>query len=89
MKSAAKLHLALFLRLSGLKRLRNSYRELLDVYLKSNIIPYHLVMCTDVHCTRHMSEIEHLYCSIINVMLIAGRNAIPHSKPHGTNHIPN
>ena len=46
-------------------------------------------MCTDVHCTRHMSEIEHLYCSIVDVMLIAGRNAIPDSKPHRTNHIPN
>ena len=62
----------------------NHYRELLDVYLKSIIIPYQLVVCTDVHCTRHMSEIEHLYCSIVNVMLIAGRNAIPHSKPHRT-----
>ena len=67
----------------------NHYREILDAYLKSIIIPYHLVVCTDVHCTRHMSEIEHLYCSIVNVMLIAGRNAIPHSKPHRTNHIPN
>ena len=37
-------------------------------------------MCTDVHCTRHMSEIEHLYCSIVNVMLVAGRKTIPHSK---------
>ena len=46
-------------------------------------------MCTDVHCTRHRSEIEHLYCSIVNVILIAGRNAILHSKPHRTNHIPN
>ena len=27
--------------------------------------------------------------SIINVMLIAGSNAIPHSMPHRTNHIPN
>ena len=35
----------------------NHYRELLDSYLKSIIIPYHLVVCTDVHCTRHMSEI--------------------------------
>ena len=59
---------------------------ILDAYLKSIIIPYHLAVCTDVHCTRHMSEIEHLYCSIVNVMLIAGRNAIHHSKPHRTNH---
>ena len=67
----------------------NHYRELLDAYLISNIIPYHLVVCTDVYCTRHMSGIEHLYFSIVNVMLIAGRNAIPHSKPHRANHIPN
>ena len=67
----------------------NHHRELLDAYLKFIIIPYQLVLCTDVHCTRHMSEIEHLYCSIVNVMLIAGRNAIPQSNPHRTNHIPN
>ena len=44
---------------------------------------------TYVHYTRHMSEIEHLYCSIVNVMLNAGSNTIPLSKPHRTNHIPN
>ena len=32
------------------------YLELLDAYLKSIIVPYHLVVCIDVHCTRHMSE---------------------------------
>ena len=32
----------------------NHYRELLDAYLKSIIIPYHLVVCTDIHCTRYM-----------------------------------
>ena len=36
-----------------------------------------------------MSEIEHLYCPSVSVMLIAERNAILHSKPHRTNHIPN
>ena len=67
----------------------NHYRELLDAYLESIIIPYHLVVCTDVHCTSHMSEIEHLYCSIVNVMIIAGSNTIPFSKPHRTNNVPN
>ena len=92
MKSAAKLQLALFLRLSGLKRPRNSCTiivKFFDAYLNSIIIPYHLVVCTDVYCTGHMSEIEPLYCSIVNAILIARRNAIPHSKPHRTNHIPN
>ena len=86
MKSAAKLPHILFLCLAqwfkATQEQLNHYREVLDAYLKSIIIPYHLVVCTDVPCTRHMSEIGHLYCSIVNVMLIAGRNAIPHSKPH-------
>ena len=50
----------------------NHYRELLDAYLNSIIIPYHLVVCTDVHCTRHMIEIEHLYCLIEQIIFLTG-----------------
>ena len=87
MKSAAKLPHTLFLKAT--QEQLNHYHELVYVYLTSIIIPYNLVGCTDVHCARHMSEIEHRYCSFVNVILIAGRNATPHSKPHRTNHIPN
>ena len=88
MKSAVKLP-SFYFYASATQEQLNHYRELLEAYIKSIIIPYHLVVCTDVHCTRHMIDIEHPYCSIVNVMLIAGRNAIPYSKPPRSNPIPN
>ena len=68
------------------------YKSRLNFYLHCIMIPYDVVLCSDLHCNNitHLSALELLYSSIIEACVKATKECIPHNGIHNSKprHLP-
>ena len=56
------------------------YKNLMDSVIDSLCIPVEAIRCQDIHCKKHIPDVEKLYDMLINeVCLFAGKQVLPSS----------